>query len=156
MAELFLERNELDAAAKHLVASTELGGPAGLEQNPYRWRVAMARLRMAEGDLDAALGLLDEADRQYVSHFLPRVRPVAALRARVWLRQGRLADALRWASDAGLSSDDELVYLREFEHITSLGSCSPGRSRILRPARKPRVSLIAFYVRRSTVQGSVP
>ena len=118
MAELFLERNELDAAARHLVASTELGGLAGLEQNPYRWRVAMARLRVAEGDLDAALGLLDEADRQYVSHFLPRVRPVAALRARVWLRQGRLADALRWASDAGLSSDDELVYLREFEHIT--------------------------------------
>jgi LuxR family maltose regulon positive regulatory protein len=118
MAELFLERNELDAAAKHLVASAELGGPAALEQNPYRWRVAMARVRTAEGDLDAALGLLDEADHQYVSPFLPQVRPVAALRARVWLRQGRLAETQRWASDAGLSSDDDLVYLREFEHIT--------------------------------------
>ena len=28
----------------------------GLPQNPYRWRVATARLREAEGDLDAALG----------------------------------------------------------------------------------------------------
>ncbi len=118
MAEMFLERNELAAAANHLGISAELGGPAALEQNPYRWRVAMARVRLAEGGLDAALGLLDEADHQYVSHFLPEVRPVAALRARVWLRQGRLAEAQRWASDAGLLSDDDLVYLHEFEHIT--------------------------------------
>ena len=27
----------------------------------YRWRVAMARIREAEGDLDGALELLDEA-----------------------------------------------------------------------------------------------
>ena len=118
MAEIFLERDELDAAAKHLAASTELGELAALEQNPYRWRVAMARVREAEGDLDGALGLLDEAERQYVSHFLPQVRPVAALRTRVWLAQGRQVEALRWASESGLSADDDLVYLREFEHIT--------------------------------------
>jgi LuxR family maltose regulon positive regulatory protein len=118
MAELFLERNDLDAALRHLAASTELGVPAGLEQNPYRWRIAMARVQIAEGNLDAALRLLDEAERQYVSHFLPQVRPIGALRARVWLSQGRLAEALRWASDAGVSTDDDLVYLREFEHIT--------------------------------------
>ncbi len=118
MAELFLERNDLDAALRHLAASTELGVPAGLEQNPYRWRIAMARVQIAEGNPDAALRLLDEAERQYVSHFLPNVRPIAALRARVWLSQGRLAEALRWASDAGVSADDDLVYLREYEHIT--------------------------------------
>jgi LuxR family maltose regulon positive regulatory protein len=118
MAELFLERNDLDQAVSHLVASTELGWPAGLEQNPYRWRVARARVRMAEGNPDAALGLLEDAERQFVSRFLPRVRPVPALRARVWLRQGRVRDALRWVSEAGLTSDDDLVYLREFEHIT--------------------------------------
>ena len=44
------------------------------------------------------------------------VRPVAALKARVWVGQGRLAEALQWA--AGLSFDDELSYLREFKHIT--------------------------------------
>jgi LuxR family maltose regulon positive regulatory protein len=143
MAELFLERNELDAAAEHLVASMELGGPAGLEQNPYRWRVAMARLRMAEGDLDGALGLLGDADRQYVSHFLPQVRPVAALRARVWLLQGRLADAVRWASDAGLTSDDELVYVREFEHITL------ARVLLARPIQdRPALETVARFLER--------
>jgi LuxR family maltose regulon positive regulatory protein len=39
----------------------------------------MARIREAEGDLDAALTLLDEADRLYMSDFSPNVRPIAAL-----------------------------------------------------------------------------
>src|SRR3712207_9473803 len=63
-------------------------------QNPYRWRVAMARIREAEGDLDGALDLLAEAERRYVSDFYPNVRPIAALRARVWIAQGRVHDAL--------------------------------------------------------------
>ena len=32
--------------------------------------------------------------------------------------QGRAADALTWARDARLSADDELSYLREFEHVS--------------------------------------
>jgi LuxR family maltose regulon positive regulatory protein len=46
------------------------------------------------------------------------VRPVAALRARVWLAQGKLDRAHGWARQQGLSAGDELSYLREFEHIT--------------------------------------
>jgi len=46
------------------------------------------------------------------------VRPIAALKTRVWVRQGRLAEALGWARERGLSFDDDLSYLREFEHIT--------------------------------------
>ena len=78
----------------------------------------MARVREAEGDLDGALDLLDEAERLYVSDFSPNVRPVPALRARVWVAQGRLGEALGWARERGLSVDDDLSYLREFEHIT--------------------------------------
>ena len=75
-------------------------------------------MREAEGDLDGALDLLDEAERLYVSDFFPNVRPVPALRARVWIAQGRLGEALGWAREQGLSVDDDLSYLREFEHIT--------------------------------------
>ena len=46
------------------------------------------------------------------------MRPVAALKTRVWIAQGRLSEALDWASEQGLSADDNLSYLREFEHIT--------------------------------------
>lgn len=118
LGELHRERNDLDAARQHLSKSQELGERAGLPQHPYRWRVAMARLRQDEGDLDGAVALLDEAARLYVSDFFPYVRPVAAMRARVWIAQGRLDDAARWQRESGLGADDELSYLREFEHIT--------------------------------------
>jgi LuxR family maltose regulon positive regulatory protein len=78
----------------------------------------MARVRAAEGDLSGALDLLSEAERRYVSDFFPNVRPVPALKARVWIMQGRFGAALDWARERGLSVDDDLSYLREFEHIT--------------------------------------
>ena len=65
----------------------------------------MARIREAQGDLDGALDLLSEAERLYVSDFFPNVRPVAALKARVWVAQGRVGEALGWAREQGLSVD---------------------------------------------------
>jgi LuxR family maltose regulon positive regulatory protein len=50
--------------------------------------------------------------------FFPNVRPVPALVARVWVTQGRLGEALGWVREQGLSIEDDLSYLREFEHIT--------------------------------------
>jgi LuxR family maltose regulon positive regulatory protein len=118
MSGIHRERNDLHAAAQQLLRSQELGEHTGLPQNRYRWRVAMARIRQAEGDLDGALDLLNEAERLYVGDFFPNVRPVPALRARVWIAQGSLGEALGWAREQGLSVDDDLSYLREFEHIT--------------------------------------
>jgi len=112
------ERNDLKAAMEHLLRSKELGDLVGLRQNPYRWRVAMARLREAEGNIEGALDLLDEAERLYVSDFYPNVRPIAALKARAWVAQGRFGEALGWAREKGLSVEDDLSYLREFEHMT--------------------------------------
>ncbi len=118
MSEVHRERGDLRAATQQLLASQELGENNGLPQNQYRWRVAMARVREAEGDLGGALDLLNEAERRYVSDFFPNVRPVPALKARVWAAQARLGEALGWAREQGLSADDDLSYLREFEHIT--------------------------------------
>ncbi|BAS12435.1 HTH-type transcriptional regulator MalT [Arthrobacter sp. Hiyo8] len=115
---LLLERGELDAAREHLLANQRLGEDAALPQNPYRSRVAMARVLQAEGDVDGALEQLDEAERLYVGDFFPAVRPVPAVRARIWISHGRTSDALRWAREHGISAEDELSYLHEFEHIT--------------------------------------
>ena len=118
LAQLLAERNELEAARRQLSASRDLGEHAGLPQNRYRWRVAMARIRQAEGDPAGAVELLDEAEQLYATDFSPSVRPVPALRARVWVTQGRLDEALGWVREQDLSAVDELSYLREFEHIT--------------------------------------
>jgi len=118
MSEVDRERDNLHAATRHLLTSQELGEHTGLPQNQYRWRVAMAQIRQAEGDLAGALELLNEAERLYMGDMFPNVRPVPALKARVWIAQGSLGEALGWAREQGLSVDDDLSYLREFEHIT--------------------------------------
>jgi LuxR family maltose regulon positive regulatory protein len=112
------ERNQLEAATQRLLRSQALGEHAGYTQNRYRWRVAMARIREAEGQFQDALDLLDEAETLYMSDFSPNVRPVAAMKTRIWIAQGRLGEALDWARARGLSADDELTYVREFEHLT--------------------------------------
>jgi LuxR family maltose regulon positive regulatory protein len=118
MSEIHRERNDLSAAMQHLLRSKEMGEHAGLPQNRYRWWVAMSRIREAGGDLDGALEALNEAERLYVGDFSPNVRPIAALQARVWIAQGRLSTTSGWARMQGLSAEDDLSYLREFEHIT--------------------------------------
>lgn len=118
MSELYREYDDLQAATQHLLRSQEQGEHLGFPQHPYRRRVAMARIQEAHGDLEGALGLLEEAERLYVSDFYPDVRPVTALKTRVWIKQGQLGDALGWVRAQGLSAQDDLSYLREFEHIT--------------------------------------
>jgi LuxR family maltose regulon positive regulatory protein len=118
LSELHREYNDLHAATQDLLRSKELGDHTGFPQNRYRWPVAMARIREVQGDFDGALELLDEAERLYVRAFSPNVRSVAALRTRVWIAQGRLAEALGWTQKNSLSTHDDLTYLHEFEHIT--------------------------------------
>ncbi|MFZ0160537.1 MAG: LuxR C-terminal-related transcriptional regulator [Kineosporiaceae bacterium] len=137
MSVLLRERDDLGAALQHLLTSGDLGEYAGLPQNRYRRRVAMARVREAEGDLDGAVDLLDDAQRVYVGDFSPDVRPIAASRARVRVAQGRWGEALAWACDRGLSVEDDLGYLHEFEHIT-LARALVARARAERDERDLR------------------
>jgi LuxR family maltose regulon positive regulatory protein len=118
LSEIFLERNDIGRAALHLRASRELGDHAGLPQHAYRSRVATARLLAAQGDLDGALALLDEAKRFYNTDFSPPIRPIPALEARLHLARDDLAAARRWVRDRALTADDDLDYLHEYEHIT--------------------------------------
>lgn len=118
LSETRYARGELEAARQALLRSKQVEYQGWISDNRHRWPMAMARLKAAEGDLEGALGLLDEAERLYLPSPDPNVRPVAAVKARVWLKQGRLTEAVQWAHGRGLSANDDLSYLHEFEHIT--------------------------------------
>jgi LuxR family maltose regulon positive regulatory protein len=118
ISEILRQRDDLAGAAQHLHQARDLGEENGLPQNPYRWRVAAAGIRQAEGDPNAALGLLGEASRVYFSDFSPDVRPVDAVETRIRISQGMLPEAVGWARKNGLSPTDDLDYIREFEHMT--------------------------------------
>ncbi|HEY9529342.1 MAG TPA: LuxR C-terminal-related transcriptional regulator, partial [Anaerolineales bacterium] len=118
LAMLHHEMGDDKAAASCLQRSLELGEQSTLLDWPYRRCIAQARLKESQGDLSAACDLLEEARGLYIKTLIPDSRPVGAIMARVHLKQGQLSRAQEWARERGISVNDELSYLHEFEHIT--------------------------------------
>lgn len=118
LSEMYCEQNDLQAALHHLQQGEESGISTVPPSTPYRRCLARARLRVAHGDLDGALELLEQAEPLYIRTPVPNVRPLAAWKVRLQVAQGKLAEALDWTQAQGLTVDDQLEYAREYQHIT--------------------------------------
>ncbi len=118
LGELYIQWDDLESTLHYLQISQKLGEMTELTDWKYRLCLSQACMKEAQGDLNGALILLDEAERVHIRGPLPDVRPVTAMRVRIWLKQAKLADAKRWASEQRLSVDDDLSFIREFEYIT--------------------------------------
>ncbi len=118
LSEIDCEAGQLDAAKEHLEAAAALGEGAPSSGSRYRWFVAMGRVAEVRGDPEEAVDLLNEAERLYRRGFFPDVRPIAAMKARVWIAHGNLQLASGWAAERGVSVTDEASYLSEFDHLT--------------------------------------
>lgn len=118
LCEIHHERREDGAAQEHMAVSAARGELVTFPSWYRRWPHARARLAVAARDLDQALEALADGERLFYRHSVPDVRPLSAMKARVWIEQGRLPEAGAWASERRLSIDDDLTYLREYEHIT--------------------------------------
>jgi LuxR family transcriptional regulator, maltose regulon positive regulatory protein len=115
---IYRQRGDDTLAALHLNQAAELGLQTTLVDWLYRWHVTQAQLKEAAGDLETALALLDEAKRVYIHTLVPDLRPIEALKTRIYLKQGRPDKVRAWAAERGLSLEDEVSYLNEFEHLT--------------------------------------
>jgi LuxR family maltose regulon positive regulatory protein len=118
LSDLYREQGAMDAAIQNLLQSEALGEESGLADWRYRFCRTQARFKETQGDMTGALALLDEAEKHFRRTPVPDLRPITALRTRVWLAQGNLSQALRWVEEMELSVNDKLSYLHEFEHIT--------------------------------------
>ncbi len=119
LGELDCELGNLADATGHLETAEALGERAATYREPapvvHGHGAGPAR---PEGDRDGAIDLLDQAERRYRRGFYPDVRPIAAMKARIRIKQGRLSEAADWARERGLSAADDPSYLHEFEHLT--------------------------------------
>jgi LuxR family transcriptional regulator, maltose regulon positive regulatory protein len=81
--------------------------------------ITLARLRQALEDEEGTLRAFRQAQSLVRRHDLPSrfVARLAAHEARLWLAQGNLEAATRWAQERELDLG-ELSYLREAEHLT--------------------------------------
>ena len=118
LGELYREQGDLEQALQCLRIARSLGEKVELPDWEHRWCVAQAQVECSLGNLNAALDLIDEASSLFVRTPVPEVRPIAAMRARVWIKQGRLSEAQDWADEHKLSVNDVLGYLQMFEFIT--------------------------------------
>ncbi len=118
ISELDLEVADLESATRHLDLAEALGRRASRVESRYRWFAARSRVVEASGDPEQAIALLEVAEQHYRPGFFPDVRPLAAMKARVRIRQGNLPHAADWARERGLSATDAPEYLSEFDHLT--------------------------------------
>jgi LuxR family maltose regulon positive regulatory protein len=118
LAELDREIDDRASAEAHLETARVLAERSSITENRHRWPVAMAHVRAAGGDYEAATRLLDQAETMYRHGFYPDIRPIAAMKARVRIAAGDLSSAAEWARDRGVSVDDDPDYLYEYDHLT--------------------------------------
>jgi LuxR family maltose regulon positive regulatory protein len=112
------EQGEIEIAKQYLSKSEELGDQMALPDWPHRSRRALAHIKAVQGNFKDAHILLDEAEQLYFRGPVPDFRPIAALKAQLWIQQGKLTEAWKWVRARGLSVTNDLSYLREFEHLT--------------------------------------
>ncbi|MBU0491941.1 MAG: LuxR C-terminal-related transcriptional regulator, partial [Chloroflexi bacterium] len=119
LGDLWRERNDLDAAARHIqegLRLAEQGGDFAFLLNGY---IARARLEQAVGHWAEARADIQQADQ--IARRSPASRNVAlvaAWQARLGIAQGDLAAVARWVDTCGLHAGDALDFLSEFGHLT--------------------------------------
>ena len=118
ISEIDLEIGDIESANRELQEAAALGELASMSEGRYRWFLAMGRVADAAGDPQEAITLLDQAQQLYRPGFFPGVRPIPAVKARVWISRGNLSQATDWAQDRGVSAKDDASYLNEFDHLT--------------------------------------
>jgi LuxR family transcriptional regulator, maltose regulon positive regulatory protein len=118
MAEVLYERGELDAALEHATQGVALSRQLGWTRLLVAGLAVLAWIRHAQGDRAGALAAIREAERvEWSPTMVGLLNPMPAVRARLALAHGEVADAARWAQERGLGVDDEPGHPREREYL---------------------------------------
>lgn len=121
LSKLSREWNDLETADHYLQQAMELGHQVGfgLEGLLIDCLITLTLVRRGQGDVSGAQAAIQEAAQRAQAWNRPEVIVrVGAFEARLWLAQGQVEPALRWAQAAGLRVDGELTDWLEIEYAT--------------------------------------
>jgi LuxR family maltose regulon positive regulatory protein len=118
MAEVRYERGQLDAALDHATQGVALSRQLGWTRSLVTGLAMLAWIRHAKGDPAGAVAAIREAERVQLSPASPALfNPLPALRARLALAHGKVAEAAGWVQQRGLAAGDQPSYPREREYL---------------------------------------
>jgi LuxR family maltose regulon positive regulatory protein len=118
LAEVAIERNELDMALRHVTEGIPLCRQFVYTPPLAAGLATLAWIRQATGDPGGALDAMEEAGRATPGPDVTvLLNPIPVRWGRLRLAQGDLAAAARWTHQRGLSPDDEPAYPREPEYL---------------------------------------
>ena len=118
LAEVHYERDQLDAALEHATQGVALARQLGWTLPLVAGLTVLARIRQAQGDPDAALEAVREAEQvQLEEAVVGLLNPAPAVRARLELANGQVQAATHWAMHRGLDVQDEPSYPRERDYL---------------------------------------
>jgi len=115
LAHVLYEWNDLDAAEQHTHQSIQLARQyESIIDRSIIAEVFLARLKLAQGEVNAADSILAKTDESARQHnFIHRIPEIAAARVLTFLRQGNLAEAAQLAQTHGLPLSQARVLLAQ-------------------------------------------
>jgi LuxR family maltose regulon positive regulatory protein len=115
MGEILREQNDLEAAERYLREGIEIGKTLISSEWLLDGYLSLAQVKLAYGDTEAALDLLDQA-RQFLPEklFLWHQLQIESLQAQIWIAQGNLAAAADWVA----RQDGQSTFRREAGQVS--------------------------------------
>ena len=119
MGGIHREWNDLETAASYSLNGIDLCKRVGYLMDQAVGYTTLTRVKLAQRDWEGAQIAIQEAKKlsQMMHAYVYVRRWVEDCQIRLWAGQGNTAEISRWVQESGLSTEDELTFLRDIEHL---------------------------------------
>jgi len=160
LGDVLREWNNLDSARKMVTEGLELSESWGIPTDLVSGYVTLARIYIAQADLDGAADAIKKAKKASEMGNIFRViqTKLDICQVQIWLQQGNLSDASRWADEIeaklkDFDQENEFDFVSEMEFIVLarvwLATSTMGRDKFYLDKSKHLLTRLASFAQKS-------